>query len=397
MLDAYKFLQHLHLLQHIILLSRSTRNCAILKAFHAVFDLSHVCVAASLVYKSKSVTVADGRACLGDPTLEIAVLIGALLYEHPYSSQSPALRGCFPLQSDQGSTSKPSDTHPLACNSHPSQHCKVSTEEQQSGQHEDPAEISASLLDQQSSSASGDPHPHGDTDPPDGLPGSPSPDGPQPSGGPHPPGDPHPDVDPNSPQATTAQSGQQYDGRPSNEASGPVSPRQRPLSTQAGFSETPVLCADPLCATPSQFVWADIETVALRALVTLHWAITGSTLVMEMLAKVVHALLLHHIMDRKLDMSNVLKFGLTAVLAALLYTESHPAGVDKVTATCLRHLAYLFLRRVATDRHAFRALYGRRTHVLEDVSSTGRVQNDLAIKALWSLLRKTSSVLHYRH
>ena len=358
---------------------------------HAVFDLSDVCVAASMVYKSKSVIirVADGQACFREPTLEIAVLIGALLYEHPYSSQSPALRGCLPLQSDQGPTSTPSDTHAPTCNSHPSQHSNVSTEEQHLGQPEDPADVSATLLDQGNPHPPGDIYPPSDTHPPDG----PSPGSPQPPSARHPPGDPHHNVDPRLPKATTVQSGQQHDGSPSKEACSPVSPKQRPLSTRAGFSGAPVLCANALCATPSESVWADIETVALRALVTLHWAITGSTYVMEMLAKVVHALLIDHTMDQKLDMSNVLRFGLTAVLAALLHTESHPA--DKVTATCLRQLAGLFLRRIATDRRAFQALYGRRTHEMEDTSLTGRVKNDPAIKALWSLLLKTFSVLYH--
>lgn len=104
---------------------------------------------------------------------------------------------------------------------------------------------------------------------------------------------------------------------------------------------------------------------------------------METLATVVYSLLIGHVTDPKLDMANVLKLGLTAVLAAL----SQPS--DELTTAYLKHLACFFLRRVATDRRAFQALYGRRTYETQDVTLTGWVRNDPAIEALWSLLCKS--------
>lgn len=49
--------------------------------------------------------------------------------------------------------------------------------------------------------------------------------------------------------------------------------------------------------SPSQSVWADVETVALRALLTLHWATQRYPDLVGMLTKLVHALLAGHILD----------------------------------------------------------------------------------------------------
>lgn len=108
---------------------------------HTMFYLPHVWAAASAVYKSKLVMVwSPDRTVMNEPLFGVALLIGALLYEHPYSSQSPALKGCSPrlnAQSDEGSNSTPSDTHPMLGGSHLSQHSKTTTEQQQVSQHRD--------------------------------------------------------------------------------------------------------------------------------------------------------------------------------------------------------------------------------------------------------------------
>ena len=126
--------------------------------------------------------------------------------------------------------------------------------------------------------------------------------------------------------------------------------------------------------------------MASRALVTLHWAVQGSTELMQVLIKIAHTLLVGHVMDPALEMSQVLSFGLPAVLSALSQSESHPS--DRMTTTCLRHLACLFLRRVAIDRPAFSSLYGRCTHrTVGGEVLIGRVRSGPA-EALWSLLGK---------
>lgn len=307
--------------------------------------------------------------------------MGALLYARPYSSQSPALQTCLPtllaIVSPKRTTT-PAGIHIFPDNPHQSQHSYTSTEQQQqSGQCEGPAQVAASLVDQQSSRTAEDPH----------LPCPHPPDGPHPPGDPNPHGGPHPGAPvPASPEATSGYRGRQTTGTSGNEAPNPVSPTQGASSTGVGFTDPAVLCADVLCATPSESVWADIEAVALRVLVTLHWAIQGSTQLMECLAGTAHALLVGHVMDPKLDMSKVLKFGLPAVLKALPQIESH--NLHTLSTTCLRHLACVFLRRVATDRHAFLALHGKCTQNVNGVSLIGRVESGPAVEALWSLLGK---------
>lgn len=59
-------------------------------------------------------------------------------------------------------------------------------------------------------------------------------------------------------------------------------------------------------------------------------------------------------------MTAVLKIGLPAVLDALSHTAIHPSEPRVVTTVCLRHLACLLLKRLASDRLAFQALYGNR-------------------------------------
>ena len=317
--------------------------------------------------------------------LPIPLLMGALLYARPYSSQSPALQTCLPtllavISPDRTATH--AGIHTTLDNPHPSQHSYTSTQQQQQlGQRDGPAQVIASLVDQQSSHAAEDPD---------------LPCGPQPPGGSHPPDGPHPPGDPNphggpqpgapvpaSPQATSVYRGQQTTGTSRNEVANSVSPTQCASSTGAGI-DPEVLCSNILCATPSESVWANIETVALRVLVTLHWAIQGNTKLMQCLAGTAHALLVGHVMDPQLDMSKVLKFGLPAVLKALPQIESQL--IHTLSTTCLRHLACLFLRRVATDRHAFLALYGKCTQNLNGVSLIGRVESGPAIEALWCLL-----------
>lgn len=324
-----------------------------------------------------------------DPHIEAlhltALLIGALLYAHPYSTQSPALQSCLPdllAALGPGCTANPPGIQIFLDNPHQSQHNHTSTEQQQQlGQREGPAEVIARLVDQQSGCATEDPH----------LPG-----GPQPPGGPHPPSDPSPHggphpqrPDPALPEATSGCSGQHAasSGSSSKEAPSSVNPTQCANSTGAGLVQSTVLGVDISCATPSESAWANIKTVASRALVTLHWAVQGSTEVMQVLIKIAHTLLVGHVMDTELDMSQVLSFGLPAVLTALSQTESHPS--DRMTTTCLRHLACLFLRRVAIDRPAFSSLYGRCTHrTVGGEVLIGRVRSSPAVEALWSLLGK---------
>lgn len=144
----------------------------------------------------------------------------------------------------------------------------------------------------------------------------------------------------------------------------------------------------PMWATPAESVWADIETVALRVMVTLHWATQDRTDLLPVLTQLVLALLAGHVMDQKLDMTNVLKLGLASVLTALCHTQI--GLLDMVTATRLRHLTSLFLRRLTTDRGAFQALYGDRvscTAAFKDVLEEARaLLQYAALKPLWCLL-----------
>lgn len=145
-------------------------------------------------------------------------------------------------------------------------------------------------------------------------------------------------------------------------------------------------------ATPSKSVWADIETVALRAPVTLHWAMQNDVGLSQSLTQLVHALLAGHVMDEKLDMTNVLKFGLAPVLGTLSI-ETYAIG--DLTATCLRQLAGSFLRRLTTDMRAFKLLYRlyglTPSEVFEERLDQLDIEEPLkypAVKPMWLLLRK---------
>lgn len=115
--------------------------------------------AASQVYKSKTVWVqADGPELCNDMLFSVAAATGALLFAHPYASQqSPVLQDCLSLFS--AITPPPADAHPtpdscdlsLAHSKHYEQQLRDAA-----GQAEDPAQINANLVDQQSSNAPGD-------------------------------------------------------------------------------------------------------------------------------------------------------------------------------------------------------------------------------------------------
>lgn len=320
-----------------------------------------MCAAASEVYKSKTVCVritADEKLqfeaynCM---LLRIAAIMGAILYAHPYSSQqSPALQHFI-----SAVTPPLPDAHP-ALDSPDLSPANSKHSEQQlrapAGQPEEPAQISANAIHQQSNSASGDHNQRLGS----GL-----------------------------PEHATVSHHQQSHHRPDNEAHDSTSPQKLDQVTEAPCTDTAeqqqrvsaMLDGDVPWGSPAESVWADIETVALRALVTLHWATHRSADLVDMLTKLVHALLAGHVMDQQLDMTAVLRFGLTSVLGALSHTQKHPSDARVLTTLCLRHLACLLLRRMASDRHAFQALYKNRELVdnAEISDCPGRDQ-------LWDLL-----------
>lgn len=341
--------------------------------------ISFMYIAASSVYKSKTVQIqpADDLEDCNEWLVWVATLIGTLLYAHPYSVQSPALKDCYQSQLYQDSSPTPPDAQAA---DHLSPSSNMGAEQQsmsQAGQHEH-TQINGSPLDQQSSCAACDPHPPSD---------------PHLLGDPHPPGSPHPPDSPNPSGLLVVPDSQQNETTPDEEAYGPASPRQ--LISNVAFMATAEqqkaeslsqMDVDVWWATPSQPVWADIETVALRALVTLDWAMQCKPDSVKMLTKLVYALLAGHVMDRQLNMTAVLKFGLPAVLGALSYTQPHPSEPRVVTTVRLRHLACLFLRRLASDRRAFQEIFGRPAH--EERNEVERLKAYPAVESLWSLLRR---------
>ena len=261
----------------------------------------------------------------------IATVIGALLYAPPYRSISmnPALGDSYKLiNPDYAPYCSISDPSSSSCSSDGSQESYSSIEEHSDTpcQH-DSSQLRDSLHNQHSSNALQDLH---------------------------------------VPELTAVNRCQVR-----TEASDSASAGQPQLTAQSGaFSSrcgetTPQFVWDHVACmeltdthmqrlTPP--IWADIETVALRALVTLDWVTehAGRADLMQLLITIVHCLLVAHATDPQHDMTRVLKFGLVPVLNAL----SHSQSLDVVTMTFLRHLACMLLRRVLTDRVAFQTLYG---------------------------------------
>lgn len=123
-------------------------------------------------------------------------------------------------------------------------------------------------------------------------------------------------------------------------------------------------CLEAAWPTPTAPMWADIEMVAVRALVTLEWAnqeactavaTPGPTetwpALRQALILLIDALLRGHILDWDLDMSKVLKFGLLPVLR-----EAADFNAAKVGRQCIRRLTQLFLKRLYTDKVALEVL-----------------------------------------
>ena len=338
-----------------------------------------MCTAASGVYKTKSVQIKDASDGPDDSqtqTLELlATLMGGLLYAHPYSLQSPVLEACYQAQFDQDSTSHPSDTSPSFDNPPLLPSSSAITEQQpgnQAGQ-QDAAAISTGACDQPSSSALGDLKPLGasgqvtDT-------------------------------------AAVRHSHQSSSSLGSNTAD-PPSPREVAEAPCADASDLQAavvpLPDDGDCwETPSDSVWADTETVALRALVTLQWATQGKddelpakADLVEVVIQLLHGLLVGHVMDPKLDMARLLKVGQKPLFSAL---RDAVCPSDVVTETCLRQLTHLFLRRLTTDRRAFAASYGDRAHELSE--GVVELQKYPAVLPLWHLLCKPhNSNVVYKH
>lgn len=98
-----------------------------------------------------------------------------------------------------------------------------------------------------------------------------------------PPTDPKLPAGPYLSEHTTASHNRQSDSSPGSKASSLASPRQPQQVSETACMDTAeqqalalsVLDFGVQWTPPSQFVWADIETVALRVLVTLHWASHG--------------------------------------------------------------------------------------------------------------------------
>lgn len=180
-----------------------------------------MCTAASGVYKTKSVQIKDASDEPDDSqtrTLELlAVLMSGLLYAHPYSLQSPVLEACYQAQFEQDATSNPSDTSPSFDNPPLLPSSSATTEQQPGNQASGQVTDTAAVHHRhQSSSSLG-----------------------------------------------------------SNEAD-PASPRQVTEAPCADASDQqaaviPLPDDSDLWETPSDSVWADTETVALRALTRQTW------------------------------------------------------------------------------------------------------------------------------
>ena len=112
----------------------------------------------------------------------------------------------------------------------------------------------------------------------------------------------------------------------------------------------------------------------------------GKPDLVPVLIKLVHALLVSHVLNPKLDMTKLLDFGLTPVFGALIHTEVHL--LHTVTNSCLRYLGRVFMRRLTTDRHAFKAIYGDRADELSEGLLDGADRMYPAVAKLCLLLRK---------
>lgn len=323
-------------------------------------DVPLWCAAACVVYKSKTVVVksAGDQEDSNKDLLPVATVIGALLYAYPYPSiiESPTLGDCYqlinpgfapyPSAFDSGSDSCSSDWSEDSSN--------TSTEERSDSPCQDEStQPRDNLHDEHSSNALHDLH--------------------------------TPELTAiNHCQTQTESSGPSSAGQPQPTAqAGTFSWLHGEATSQSVWDVTLCMeCTDSYLQRLTSPVWDDAQTVALRALFTLDWVAqhAGHTQLMQVLVKIAHALLVAHATDPRPDMTSVLKSGLGPVLNVLSHSES----LDVVSATCLRHLARLFLRRVSTDRLAFQALYGDRASGVLGHSSLDQP----GLRQLARLLRK---------
>ena len=148
---------------------------------------------------------------------------------------------------------------------------------------------------------------------------------------------------------------------------------------------------EDLWPTPQGPVWADIETVAVRALVTLEWANEEGSAALEsghsqtwaqlrlVLIMLIHALLKGHVLDPNLNMTWVFKFGFLAVMRE---AADCPANTDGMR--CIRQLAWLFLRRLSTDKMALSVLSQAKGNSMELTFQQAR--NRHAVESIWELI-----------
>ena len=148
---------------------------------------------------------------------------------------------------------------------------------------------------------------------------------------------------------------------------------------------------EDLWPTPQGPVWSDIETVAARALVTLEWANEQSRAAFKaghrdtwmqlrpVLTALIHDLLKGHVLDPNLNMTWVFKFGFLAVMRE---AADCPANTDGMR--CTRQLAWLFLRRLSTDKTALSVLSQAEGNSVELLFQQDR--NRKAVDSIWELV-----------
>ncbi len=115
--------------------------------------------------------------------------------------------------------------------------------------------------------------------------------------------------------------------------------------------------------TPTAAVWGNIQTAANRVLITLEWLVAylqanpgeaeGAATLFALIVQICHQLLAGHVLDRKLDITELLKCGAIPLLSAFFDMEmlTRPKShKDQHTCTLLEEMVSLFLKRMATDQ-----------------------------------------------
>jgi len=115
--------------------------------------------------------------------------------------------------------------------------------------------------------------------------------------------------------------------------------------------------------TPTAAVWGNIRTIANRVLITLEWLVAylqenpgeaeRAATLFALLLQICHQLLAGHVLDCKLDITELLQCGAIPLLSAFFDVEmlTRPQShKDQHTCILLEEMVSLFLKRMATDQ-----------------------------------------------